>query len=72
MYRRHYYVPSDVTKYQQYLRQHFVMKEDPDHQTLTPVMAAQVDHERCVSTCFASLSFSLPYFAYAILHQIMC
>lgn len=57
MYRRHYDVPSDVAEYQQYLQQHFVMNENPDHQTKTPVMAAQVDYERCVSICFASLSY---------------
>ena len=48
VYRRDYTIPSDVTKYQQYLQLHFVTKEDFEYQTKGSVMASQEDHERCL------------------------
>ena len=49
MYRRHYIVPPDASKYQQYLRHHFITKKDHDHQAKVAVMASQVDQERCLN-----------------------
>ena len=55
LYRRPYTVPSEITKYQQYLQQHFVSEGDHDHQTRADshsMVASGVDRERCVHGLF--------------------
>ena len=50
-YRRPYAVPSEITKYQRYMKQHFVAEGEPDHRNRAswlPVVASEVDHEKCV------------------------
>ena len=47
LYRRPYTVPSQITKYQQYLQQHFMATGEPQLQTKA-VLALEVDCERFV------------------------
>ena len=46
LYHRSYVVPSQITKYQQYLRQHFIKLDRQTRAGHLPVMALGVDHER--------------------------
>ena len=51
LYRRPYAISYQISKYRQYLRQHFVVEGEPDRQTRAswlPVVASDVDRERCV------------------------
>ena len=53
LYRRHYAISYQSSKYRQYLKQHFVAEEEPDRQTRAsqlPVVASEVDCERCVGS----------------------
>ena len=51
LYCRPYVISNQISKYRQYLRQHFVVEGEPDRQTRAswlPVVASEVDRERYV------------------------